>query len=86
MKPHKSKESFGERIEEPEKDTPQGDQQSTNLYPWGILETEPSTKEQAQARPRPPKHMWHMYNVVFVQVSQLDQGLSLNLLSACGFH
>jgi hypothetical protein len=31
--------------------------ESTNLNPWGLSETEPPTKEQAQAGPRSPAHM-----------------------------
>jgi hypothetical protein len=29
----------------------------TNLDPWGLSETEPTTKEHKWAEPRPPAHM-----------------------------
>ena len=31
--------------------------ESTNLDPWGLLETEPPTKEHTQAGLRAPEHM-----------------------------
>ena len=31
---------------------------STNLDPWGLSETEPSTKEHRQVGPRASTHMW----------------------------
>ena len=49
----------GGRIEEPEEDRDSTGRptESTNLDLWGLPETEPLTKEQAWAGPRPPAHV-----------------------------
>ena len=63
------------------KGTLQEDQESTNLHPWGLSESQPPTKDHAQAGPRPP----HTY-VADVQLGlhvgpeQLELGLSQKLL------
>ena len=37
-------------------EVPQEDQQSTNLDPWGLSETEPPTKKHTLTEPSPPPH------------------------------
>ena len=46
----------GGRIEGPQEDSDSTGRptKSTNLDPWGLPETEPPTKKQAWAGPRPP--------------------------------
>jgi hypothetical protein len=67
------------------KGTLQEDQESTNLHPWGLSESQPPTKDHAQAGPRPP----HTY-VADVQLGlhvgpeQLELGLSQKLLPLSG--
>jgi hypothetical protein len=50
------------------KGTPQEDQESTNLHLRGLSESEPPTKEHAQAGPRPPSHMKQMCSLAFMWV------------------
>jgi hypothetical protein len=64
------------------KGTPQEDQESTNLHPWGLSESEPPTKEHAQAGPRPPRtHVADVQLGLHVGPEQL--GLSQKLLPVC---
>jgi hypothetical protein len=46
--------------------TPQEDQESTNLNPWGSQESEPPTKEHTQAGPRPSHSYVQMCSLTFV--------------------
>jgi hypothetical protein len=48
--------------------TPQEDQQSTNLDPWGLSKTQPPNKEHTEAGPRPPAHVKQMCISVSVWV------------------
>ena len=66
--------------------TPQEDQQSTNLDPWGLPETEPPTKELPWARPS-LSLLIHIY-VADVQLGlcECPQQLELNLFPVRGTH
>lgn len=61
---------MGDRLEQEGgvKDTTRKPGESPNLGPWGLTETEPSTKENSGAGPRYPGHLEQMYSSLFIWV------------------